>query len=115
MGAGEQLILSEAAGGPLAGLDQHRRDPAPAMRRRGQQSDHRGREPGGDVEAEADQAERSVILQRDQPIRVWGHANQGETVTVTLDDKSESAVANNLQQWSVSFPAMKASSTLGSK
>jgi len=50
-----------------------------------------------------------VILQRDQPISVWGHANQRVTVTVTLDGNTKTAVANDLQQWSVSFPARKAS------
>lgn len=50
-----------------------------------------------------------VIIQRDQPIPVWGHANKGETVTVTLGGVTQAAVANDLQQWSVSFPALKAS------
>jgi len=50
-----------------------------------------------------------VILQRDHPIQVWGHANQGVTVTVALDDATKTAVANDLQQWSVTFPARRAS------
>lgn len=50
-----------------------------------------------------------VILQRDQPIKIWGHANQGETVTLSLDGESRKAVANDLQQWSLTFPARKAS------
>ena len=50
-----------------------------------------------------------VILQRNHPIQVWGHANQGVKVTVTLDNNTKTAVANDLQQWSVSFPARKAS------
>jgi len=50
-----------------------------------------------------------VILQRNHPIQVWGHANQGVKVTVTLAGISKSAAANDLQQWSVSFPARKAS------
>jgi hypothetical protein len=50
-----------------------------------------------------------VILQRDQALPVWGHANKGETVTVTLGDLTQTAVANELQQWSVSFAAFKAS------
>ena len=41
---------------------------------------------------------------------MWGHANQGVKVTVTLDDATKMAVANDLQQWSVTFPARKASS-----
>jgi sialate O-acetylesterase len=50
-----------------------------------------------------------VVLQRNHPIQVWGHANQGVKVTVTLDDATKTAVANDLQQWSVTFPARKAS------
>lgn len=50
-----------------------------------------------------------VILQRDQPIPVWGYANQGVTVTATLGGVTRTAVANERQEWSVSFPALKAS------
>ena len=50
-----------------------------------------------------------VILQRDQPIRVWGHANRGVKVTVTLAGRSQTVEPSNLEQWSVTFPARKAS------
>ncbi len=50
-----------------------------------------------------------AIIQRDQPIPVWGFANKGVQVTVTLGTTTQSAVANDRQQWSVSFPALKAS------
>ncbi|QDU26582.1 hypothetical protein ETAA8_16620 [Anatilimnocola aggregata] len=50
-----------------------------------------------------------AIIQRGQPIPVWGHANKGVEVTVTLGGVTRSAVANDKQQWSVSFPALKAS------
>jgi len=50
-----------------------------------------------------------AIIQRDQLIPVWGHANHGVEVTVTLGGVTKSAVADNRQQWSVSFPALKAS------
>ena len=50
-----------------------------------------------------------VILQRNQPIRVWGHANEGVEVTVTLDGKAQKVSPNELEQWSVTFPARKAS------
>ena len=52
-----------------------------------------------------------AIIQRGQPIPVWGHANKGETVTVKLGDMTRSAIASELQQWSVEFPALKASTT----
>lgn len=50
-----------------------------------------------------------AIIQRDQSIPVWGHANKGVEVTVTLGAVTKSAVANERQQWSVSFPALNAS------
>ena len=50
-----------------------------------------------------------VILQRNQPILVWGHANKGVEVTVTLDGKPQKVSPNELEQWSVTFPARKAS------
>jgi hypothetical protein len=50
-----------------------------------------------------------AIIQRDQPIPVWGFANKGVEVTVTLGNVTKTAVANDRQEWSVSFPALKAS------
>ncbi len=49
-----------------------------------------------------------AILQRDQPIPVWGFANKGVEVTVTLGSTTQTAVANEQQQWSVTFPALPA-------
>ena len=39
-----------------------------------------------------------AIIQRNKPIPVWGHANQGVKVTVTLGENTRTAVANDLQQ-----------------
>ena len=50
-----------------------------------------------------------VILQRNQPIRIWGHANEGVTVKIDFGGVVQTVVANDLQQWSVTFPARKAS------
>ncbi|MDG1853693.1 MAG: sialate O-acetylesterase [Verrucomicrobiales bacterium] len=50
-----------------------------------------------------------VILQRNQPIRVWGHANKGVQLTVSLDGVIKKVKANELDQWSVSFPSREAS------
>ena len=50
-----------------------------------------------------------AIIQRDRPIPVWGFANKGVEVTVTLGGVTQTAMANDRQQWSVSFPALKAS------
>lgn len=51
-----------------------------------------------------------AIIQRDQPIPVWGFANKGVEVTITLGSESKKTVANDQQQWAVSFPALKVSS-----
>ncbi len=50
-----------------------------------------------------------AILQRDQTIPVWGFANKGVKVTVTLGGVTQTATANERQEWSVTFPALKAS------
>ena len=50
-----------------------------------------------------------VILQRDHPIEIWGHANKGVQVTVSLDGVTRTVSPNDLEQWSVTFPARKAS------
>jgi len=39
-----------------------------------------------------------AIIQHGKPIPVWGHANQGVKVTVTLGGTTKTAIANNLQQ-----------------
>ena len=51
-----------------------------------------------------------VILQRNQPIKVWGHANKGVEVTVKLDEQIKKVSPNELEQWSVTFSARPASS-----
>jgi len=59
-----------------------------------------------------------VILQRDQPIPVWGYANKGVEVTITLGSVTKTAIANEKQEWSASFPALTATTqpiTLGVK
>lgn len=50
-----------------------------------------------------------AIIQRDKTIPIWGHANVGETVTVTLGDVTKTVEPNKFLQWSVEFPALKAS------
>ena len=49
-----------------------------------------------------------AIIQRGKPIPVWGHANVGETVTVTLGDVTKTVKPNKFQQWSVTFDALEA-------
>ncbi|MBT3470440.1 MAG: hypothetical protein HOK49_02150 [Opitutae bacterium] len=50
-----------------------------------------------------------AIIQRGHPIKIWGHANPDVKVTVTLDGSTQTISPNVLEQWSVTFPARKAS------
>ena len=45
-----------------------------------------------------------MVLQHDQPVKIWGWAEPGESVTVTLK-KSLSATAGNDGKWNLQFPA----------
>ncbi|MDA0285673.1 MAG: sialate O-acetylesterase [Planctomycetota bacterium] len=49
-----------------------------------------------------------MVLQRDQPLPVWGWADAGEKVTVSIDDHSATATADDKGKWSVTLPPMKA-------
>ena len=49
-----------------------------------------------------------MVLQRGTEIPVWGQADANETVTVTLNKKSATAVADASGRWRVDLPAMKA-------
>ena len=50
-----------------------------------------------------------VILQRNQPIRIWGHVNKGVELAVSLDGDQKKVKPNELEQWEVSFPPRQAS------
>lgn len=45
-----------------------------------------------------------AVLQRGQPIHVWGWSNPGERVSATLDNGSQNAIADSIGNWSVYFP-----------
>jgi sialate O-acetylesterase len=49
-----------------------------------------------------------MVLQRDRPLPIWGWANAGEEVTVTLDSGKASTKADDKGRWKVTLPAMKA-------
>ena len=49
-----------------------------------------------------------MVLQRNQPIPVWGRADAGETVTVTLNKKKVETTADDNGRWRVDLPQMKA-------
>ncbi|MFK7851492.1 MAG: sialate O-acetylesterase [Akkermansiaceae bacterium] len=53
----------------------------------------------------------NMVLQRDQPIRIWGWADPGQELTVTFAGKAQKGKAGADRKWSVSFPAMEASAT----
>ncbi|MDR1192065.1 MAG: sialate O-acetylesterase [Verrucomicrobiales bacterium] len=50
-----------------------------------------------------------LVLQRDQPIPVWGTADAGVTVSVALGDKTATAKADAAGQWLAKLPAAPAS------
>jgi sialate O-acetylesterase len=49
-----------------------------------------------------------VILQRDRPIEIWGRANAGEEVTVTLSGATRRARADASGQWALAMPDLPA-------
>ena len=49
-----------------------------------------------------------MVLQRDQPVQVWGWADAGGKVTVNFTDQTQSANASENGTWSVSFNPLKA-------
>src|SRR5688572_21278141 len=49
-----------------------------------------------------------VVLQRDRPIDVWGRAQPGEQVTVTMSGATRSAVSDTAGRWSVALPPFRA-------
>ncbi len=54
----------------------------------------------------------NMMLQRDLPVHVWGWAEAGETVTVSLAGKSATCKTGANCQWAVVLPAMKAGENL---
>jgi len=50
----------------------------------------------------------NMVLQQELPIAVWGWADRGEKITVTLAGKSASTEADADGKWRVDLPAMKA-------
>jgi sialate O-acetylesterase len=51
-----------------------------------------------------------MVLQREIPLEVWGTADPGERVTVTFNGKNVSDRADKEGRWSVTLPALPASS-----
>ena len=53
----------------------------------------------------------NMVLQRDKPVSVWGWAGPGEQVTVSIGGNTQTSTADSDRKWTVSLPAMSASST----
>jgi sialate O-acetylesterase len=53
-----------------------------------------------------------MVLQREQPLPVWGWDEPGKEVTVTLGDAKATAQADASGKWMVKLPAMKAGGPL---
>jgi sialate O-acetylesterase len=49
-----------------------------------------------------------MVLQRQQPIPVWGWAKPGEKISVSLNNKSATAKADKAGKWKVQLPAEEA-------
>jgi len=49
-----------------------------------------------------------MVLQQNQPIRVWGWASSGEKVSIFLNDRKATTSASKDGKWIVSLPAQKA-------
>ncbi len=54
----------------------------------------------------------NMMLQRDLPVRVWGWADAGEAVSVTLLGKSATTKTDAKGQWAVELPAIKTGDNL---
>lgn len=50
----------------------------------------------------------NMVLQRERPIRVWGRADRGESVTVRFAGAAVSAKADRTGRWEATLPAMEA-------
>lgn len=45
-----------------------------------------------------------MVIQRDEPVHVWGDADAGETVTVAFRGQQQAMTADSLGRWSVQLP-----------
>jgi len=50
----------------------------------------------------------NMVLQKDIPLPIWGWADAGEEVTVTLGATSEKTTADAAGKWKVKLPAVTA-------
>jgi sialate O-acetylesterase len=50
----------------------------------------------------------NMVLQRDMPVTIWGHAEEGEKITVTFNGEEYAIAADELGEWKLVLPALKA-------
>ncbi len=50
----------------------------------------------------------NMILQRDKPVRIWGWADEGEKVTITLNGETYKSTADKDGKWEVKLKSMLA-------
>lgn len=50
----------------------------------------------------------SMVIQRDQPVKVWGWATAGSEIEVSIGEEKRSAEANDSGRWSTSLSALPA-------
>ncbi|MDN3672919.1 sialate O-acetylesterase [Flavobacterium branchiarum] len=53
----------------------------------------------------------NMVLQRNQPIVIYGNANGGDKVEITFNNHTEVATTNQYGKWETVFPAMKSGGT----
>jgi len=49
----------------------------------------------------------NMVIQRNEPIKIWGWADKGEKVSITFNGKKVSAKRISSDKWEAVFPAMK--------
>ncbi|MEZ4850721.1 MAG: hypothetical protein R3B93_19305 [Bacteroidia bacterium] len=49
-----------------------------------------------------------AVLQRDQPLKIWGYASPGEKITITFDKKKYRTKADQNGNWTTTLPANQA-------
>ena len=50
-----------------------------------------------------------MVLQREKPVIIWGIADAGDEITVSIQGKKGSGTADEQGKWKVELPALKAS------
>ena len=55
----------------------------------------------------------NMVLQRNQPVPIWGTAKAGDTVTVSFGKQEKKAITDKTGNWKIMLDAMQASATPG--